>query len=134
MAAGKVIGLVLLKTLITAIGGPLERTWHVVANRRARRRLDALYGPRPFEAGCALLGPAGQAAAVEATASRYRGRTETTLDAHARASVKLDAAEYAFSRMLDDLATVMDRPSRWSPERVAYSGDSMPVLPRAVAA
>lgn len=41
------------------------------------------------------------------------------MDAHEAARVKLDGAEYLFSSLLDDLASVMgNAPSNWTPERI----------------
>jgi len=126
--------LALLRMIATAIAGRIEQSRHAAARERERRRLDALYGPRPAEAIAPQLGPDGQAEALGRAACGYRGRAEIVLDAHARAMLKLDAAEYAFSRLLGELGGVMgDRPSRWAPERRTYDVGAAGV-PAAIAA
>lgn len=59
-------------------------------------------------------------------------RAEAGAETHRRAEAKLDAAEYALHRLLDELAGVMDHTLR-RPEP-ARSLPSLPAVPRSVPA
>ncbi len=104
-----------------------------VARQRQDERLASLYSSRSVET-TPLRGGKYQAERLGRVVSAHCDRAQTIVGAHGEAATKLDAAEYAFSSMLDELRGVMTTlPTDWTPTRQS-NGRGTPLTARLAAA
>jgi len=95
-----------------------ELAYRAYWRQREARRHARLFGPRPHRP---LPEPGGSLAQSRRLADIVGGHCRlgnAIVSTHQASAIKLDAAEYLFSSMLDDLRGVMTAlPTRWEPER-----------------
>jgi len=82
----------------------LGRAWHAAAERRRPARPVAIAAPAP------RLDPGRQWEIVMTIAAREVARAPAVAALHARAALKIDAAEHALSRIIADCAKILAAP------------------------
>lgn len=98
--------------------GKVEKTLRMRRLLRETARLNRLYGPAPAAALPPRMDTSQQIERLRVRIRAHCDRGFEIAQTHANATVKLDAAEYAFSSMLDELRGAMANvPSAWEPER-----------------
>jgi hypothetical protein len=89
-----------------------------------QRRQNRLYGPLPRQELPVATGVNAQTAALSDVVRKHCAMGTEIVANHATAAMKLDAAEYAFSSMLDEIRSSMTKlPTAWTPDRVLQSVD-----------
>lgn len=89
-----------------------------------QRRQNRLYGPLPRQELPVATGVNAQTATLSDVVRKHCAMGTEIVTNHATAAMKLDAAEYAFSSMLDEIRSSMTKlPTAWTPDRVLQSVD-----------
>jgi hypothetical protein len=89
-----------------------------------QRRHDRLFGPLPRQEIPAPTGLDVQTETLSDVVRKHCSLGTQIATAHATAAMKLDAAEYAFSSMLDEIRGSMTiLPTAWTPDRVLQTAD-----------
>jgi hypothetical protein len=101
--------------------GLIGRTIKVWRSRQVvseRKRLEKLYPQLPRRDIAAPLGADHQATRLASIVRSHCDAGNSVVSIHATATLKLDATEYAFSSLLDELRGVMtSMPTDWAPMR-----------------
>ena len=108
--------------------GEVERAVHTARRRLETWRIERQYPSLRPQTMAPQRGFAGQTLAIDAIVRQHCRQGGMIVQMHDTATIKLDAAEYAFSSMLEELKGAMTTlPTNWTPERT--QSDSQPAVP-----
>lgn len=115
-----------------------ERAWQGGMRRLESWRLARRYANCPRNEPPPATDYRTQTDRLAAIVQAHCGLGDSIVTAHASASIKLDAAEYAFSSMVEELRGVMTAlPTTWMPDRIGETWpepDPLPAADKQVAA
>jgi hypothetical protein len=103
-----------LDRLIDGLDTAIRTLWR----RHRARQLEKLYGNLPARPEAPRRGARSQIGQLAKIVGTHCTKQSEIIASHGSAALNLDAAEYAFSMMLEELRGVMSAPpSAWQPAR-----------------
>jgi len=109
--------------------GKTERVIQTVQRRLEAWRIERQYPALPQHTTTPQRGFSGQTLSIETIVRHHCKNGGAIVQMHDNATTKLDAAEYAFSSMLEELRGAMSAlPTTWTPERT-WSDNAPAVAP-----